>query len=93
MSAVQAKDRVIAGVISEYECGDNCYLMITDASGKAHSALCAAPLCQPWNEQAEMPARFKGKPVRATVGKGQQYDGEGHAMGAMDAFKKIDLVK
>lgn len=92
-SAAQARDPVIEGVISAYDCGDNCYLTITDASGRAHGALCTAPLCRTWNEKAEMPTRFKGRKVRATVGTAPQYDGAGHVMGKMEAFKKIDLLK
>ena len=88
-----AKDKIIEGIISEYECGDNCYLTIIDAGGKEHIGLCTASLCQKWNEKVEMPAKFKGKKVRITVGKGLQYDAGGNVMGEMDAFKKIDLLK
>lgn len=86
-----AKDKIIEGIISEYRCGDNCYLTIIDAGGKKHSGLCTASLCQKWNENVEMPAKFKGQKARIIVGKGVQYDGGGDVIGEMDAFEKIDL--
>jgi len=85
--------QIVKGVISDYGCGDNCYLTITDVGGKEISGLCTAPLCQQWNENAEMPAKFKGKKVIVTVGKGLQYDGEGNVMGETESFEKIDLLK
>ncbi|MBB1073094.1 hypothetical protein HUU62_01525 [Rhodoferax sp. 4810] len=87
-----AKDRIIEGVISEYECGDNCYLTIIKSNGKEHTGLCTAALCQKWNENAEMPVKFKGQKVRITVGKEFQYDGSGNVAGEpMDSFDKIIL--
>lgn len=92
-TVVSAKEKIIEGLISEYECGDNCYLTIKDAEGKEHIGLCAAPLCRKWNESAEMPIEFKGRKVRITVGKGLQYDGEGNIAGETDSFEKIDRLK
>lgn len=89
----QSAKQIVKGVISDYGCGDNCYLTITTAGGKEISGLCTAPLCQQWNEKAEMPAEFKGKKVIVTVGKGFQYDGEGNVMGEMESFEKIDMLK
>jgi hypothetical protein len=85
--------RIIEGTISEYSCGDNCYLTITDKKGKKHEGLCTAPLCSAWNDKTEMPKSYKGKRVKVTVGKGTQYDGAGNVMGKMDAFIKIQLLK
>ncbi|UOG90940.1 MAG: SH3 domain-containing protein [Candidatus Thiothrix sulfatifontis] len=85
--------KTLVGVIASYECGDNCYLTITDKQGVPHSGLCSAPLCDAWNEVAEMPAKFKNKKVKATVGTGTQYDGSGNVMGEMDAFETLTLLK
>ncbi|OQX02293.1 MAG: hypothetical protein BWK73_43245 [Thiothrix lacustris] len=88
-----AKTRTLEGVITSYECGDNCYLTITDKQGTEHSGLCTAPLCEAWNEMAEMPANFQNKRVKASVGTGTQQDGSGNVMGEMDAFEVITLLK
>jgi hypothetical protein len=85
--------KTMEGTISKFECGDNCYLTITDAKQKEHTGLCLAPLCTAWTEQQKMPRTFKGKRVRVVIGKGKQYDDEGHVMGTMDAFTKIEILK
>ncbi|WP_051543447.1 SH3 domain-containing protein [Thiothrix lacustris] len=93
-SKAKAAGKTLEGTITAYECGDNCYLTITDKQGVEHSGLCSAPLCDAWNEVAEMPAKFKNKKVKASVGTGTQYDGSGTtAMGEMDAFEAITLLK
>lgn len=88
-----AAGNVLEGTISEYMCGDNCYLTIIDKQGEEHAGLCGAALCEKWNEAGDMPIQFKGLTVRVTVGKGYQYDGEGNVMDEMDEFKKVDLLK
>jgi uncharacterized protein len=88
-----ATDKTLDGVITSFECGDNCYLTITDKQGEQHSGLCSAPLCDAWNMASEMPAKFKNQKVTATVGTGTQYDGGGNVMGEMDAFAAITLLK
>ena len=85
--------KVIEGTISRYECADNCYLIITDKKGKEHTGLCRATFCNASWAWKTMPARYKGKRVRVTVGKGTQYDGAGNVMGKMDAFIKIKFLK
>src|SRR5436305_15171376 len=70
--------KTMEGTISKFECGDNCYLTITDSKRKEHTGLCLAPLCNAWTEQQKMPARLKGKRVRVVIGKGKQYDDAGH---------------
>jgi|CXWL01.1.fsa_nt_gi hypothetical protein len=84
--------RTIAGTISGFECGDNCYLTITDDKGKVHSGLCAARACDAWNDETVMPEGYKGKRVKVTVGRGTQYDGSGRVAGKMDAFTKIQFL-
>jgi len=85
--------KTLEGVIGSYECGDNCYLTIIDKQGDAHSGLCTAPLCDAWNEVAEMPANFKNKKVKVGISIGKQYDAAGNVMGEMDAFETITLLK
>src|SRR5262249_6688866 len=95
MAAAQAapKSRVVEGTITHYECGDNCYLTIRDSNRRDHVGLCTAPLCQSWNQNAKIPNRFIGKPVKVTVGRGKQVDGEGTTvMGTFDAFNHIELL-
>jgi hypothetical protein len=81
--------RVIVGTISDYECGDNCYLTIVDSKGKKHHGLCAAAVCNAWNDVTSMPRRFIGMKVRATVGKRNRYDGGGDVVDRYDAFTTI----
>jgi hypothetical protein len=94
---IQAQKRKVAktmeGTISKFECGDNCYLTITDAKGKEHTGLCLASICNAWTSLQTMPGSFKGKRVRVVIGKGKQYDGEGTVMGTHDAFTKIHVLK
>jgi hypothetical protein len=86
--------KTIEGTISGYECGDNCYLTITDQKGKEHTGLCTAhPLCTRWNAEVMMPDSYKGKRVKVTIGKGTQLDGSGNVMGPMDAFTRIQFLK
>lgn len=84
---------IIEGTISGYDCGDNCYLTITDKKGKDHTGLCSAPLCSKWNEQGAMPDRYKGKRVKVTVSRGTRFDGEGHAVDTFESFTRIQLLK
>lgn len=84
-------EKIIEGVITRYQCGDNCYLTVIDKYGKRHTGLCAVSPCTQWNN-AEMPAAYKGRRVKITVGKGRQFDGAGNVMGTFAAFKKVQLV-
>ncbi|MBK1642869.1 hypothetical protein CKO12_13520 [Chromatium okenii] len=98
-TAANAKDQVIEGVISEYICGDRCGLTIVDAQGGEHNALCAAPLCEKFDE-SDM-SKFKGRKVKATIGSvemcvdGQSVGLEESCQGSdkMVAFTKIILLK
>ena len=84
-----AAPKTLKGKIARYECGDNCYLIITDKAGAEHTGLCSAPECDPWNEVAEMPQKFVGRKVTVTIETGQQTDAEGNVMGEMDAYTTI----
>jgi uncharacterized protein len=90
---VKTDGRILEGVIESYDCGDNCYLTITDAQGEDHAGLCTAPLCQDWNANTEMPASFKNRKVKVTIGTGKQIDASGNVMGEMDSFDDITLLK
>ena len=57
----------LEGKISGYECGDNCYLTVTDADGEEHIGLCTATLCENWNAETAMPDSFKGTQVRVVT--------------------------
>ncbi len=85
--------RIIEGTISDFECGDNCYLTITDNRGKERIGLCLASLCNSWTALQVMPARYKGKRVKVTIGKGTQFDGGDNVIGRMDAFTNIQFTE
>jgi hypothetical protein len=81
----------VEGRIVAFECGDNCYLRITTDAGKEIHALCAVGPCADWAEKAEMPAKFVGRPVNGTLGRGERYDGAGNKMGGFPAFETLKL--
>jgi hypothetical protein len=85
--------KTTSGVITAYECGDNCYLTIKTKAGKTITALCAAAGCRAWNEQAAMPKKLIGRSVNVTIGTGQQFDGSGNPMGDFPAFTKVVMGK
>ena len=85
--------KTLTGEISAYDCGDNCYLTVTDSKSQEHIGLCTAATCDTWNENASMPANYLHKKVQVTVGKGTQVDGAGNTMGEMDAFDMITFLK
>ncbi|QLQ32225.1 MAG: hypothetical protein HZT40_12220 [Candidatus Thiothrix singaporensis] len=59
--AESSPPRSLTGTITGFECGDNCYLSIRDQQGADHTGLCAAPLCDDWNNAAAIPDSLKGK--------------------------------
>lgn len=87
--------KILVGMISGFECGDNCYLTIVDKQGKEHYALCSDDrLCEKlMTATGDNLGGYKGKKVKVTVSTGQQVDGSGTVMGTMDAFVKIQLLK
>jgi uncharacterized protein len=84
--------KTLSGEITSYDCGDNCYLTVTDSKGDEHIGLCTASTCDAWNENAAMPDNFLHKKVKVTLGKGTQVDAAGNAMGDMDAFDVISFL-
>src|SRR4029453_15297780 len=87
------KPRTIEGRITDYDCGDNCYLTITDSKGAKNTGLCEAPQCDAWRGRGRMPSNQKGKSVRVTVRRGAQRNAEGEIMDYMDAFTRIEYSK
>lgn len=84
--------RTLEGTIVEHSCGDNCYLTIALPGGERRTGLCAAPLCQAWNTNDEMPGHYVHRPVRVTIEVGSQHDGNHELIGEMDAFAVIELL-
>jgi hypothetical protein len=41
-------DSTIEGTLFSFDCGDSCYLTITDVAGSERTALCVATLCDEW---------------------------------------------
>jgi hypothetical protein len=87
-----AKDQLIEGSIHRYECGDNCYLTIKDASNREHVGLCAAPECRSWNESGEMPKNYIGEKVIVKTGKGVQVNGNGDKVQPFMSFTRITFL-
>jgi hypothetical protein len=90
-AAFAAGGAMVEGTIRKFECGDNCYLTIVDASGKERTGLCVARQCREWNDKAAMPRAMIGRKVRIVTGVGKQYDSEGVVRGRMTSFEKIDF--
>lgn len=86
------KPRTFEGTITSYECGDNCYLTITDLQGQEQTGLCGASICELWGENESSFSRYQGKKVRITVDNGQRVDGEGEVIDEMDAYVKIEAL-
>jgi hypothetical protein len=87
--------KTLVGTITRFECGDNCYLTITDSKGQEHTGLCHDDtVCEKLMMASdEKLGSYKGKKVKVSVGIGNQVDGSGTVMDTMDAFTKIQLLK
>lgn len=81
----------VTSTIVNYECGDNCYLILALPGGAELAGLCVAEACQPWNEEAAMPPELLGASVTVELGEGVQYDGAGTEMGSFLAFTTVTL--
>ena len=96
-STLYAQEKqTLVGKITTFEGADNFYLTIVDKKGKAHQGLCRdMNICEKLATSLDDPnlAGYKGKKVKVTVSKGDQYDAEGNVFGTMDAFEKIELLK
>jgi hypothetical protein len=92
--AASAKDapKTLSGVITKFECGDNCYLTIRTKTGE-ETGLCEAKQCVPWFENQSMPKKFIGKRVTVTTGIGKQFDGNYDVVGHTTSFKTMTFEK
>jgi hypothetical protein len=86
--ALATGKRAVVGTIKSHECGDFCHLIVVDARGKKHDALCGAPLC---SKIEKTPKRFVGRKVRATITKDMPVDNDG-TIEHVDVFTKIELL-
>lgn len=84
--------KTLTGVITKFECGDNCYLTIRTKTGE-ETGLCEAKQCVPWFENQAMPKKFIGKRVTVTTGIGKQFDGNYDVVGHTTSFKTMTFVK
>jgi hypothetical protein len=75
--------------IKSFECGDNCYLTITNDKGSDETGLCTAEVCQEWNTNSAMPDEMVGRTIEVKMGVGKQYDSAGNLMGESPSFEKI----
>ena len=93
--AKKTASKTLVGTISDFQCGDNCYLTIVDNKGYQHTALCATDaLCEKlMTASGDNLGGYKGKKVKVTIGQGKQLDGSGTVMDTMDEFVKIQLIK
>ena len=68
--------------LSGFECGDNCYLELTEAvEGAApRKVLCAARLCANWQVEGRLPPRLRNTAAKAKFGRANQVDGAGNVM-------------
>ncbi|HEV7274894.1 MAG TPA: hypothetical protein VGN80_01250 [Devosiaceae bacterium] len=86
----QGEDKVgIDGVISDFHCGDNCYLVLDTAGGKELIALCTAPQCESWIVNGAIPPEVIGARVNVRVEEGLQFDSGGNVMAAFPAIANI----
>jgi hypothetical protein len=91
--AARSADASVSGTISDFECGDNCYLTIRTGDGEDLTGLCVAETCEPWFVEQAIPQELIGKPVTVTVGEGQQVDASGTVMGDFPAFTTVVVAE
>ena len=80
---------LVSGKITKFECGDNCYLIITPKHGKDIVGLCVADICAPWNAATKIPKSMIGRRVTVTIGVGKQIDGNGDVVGDFPSFTSV----
>ena len=81
----------LLAIILAFVCSDNCYLIVHTDSDEQVTALCAAPIFEPWIEAGEMPRRYVGQRASVTIGEGEQLDGNGNAVRPFPAFVRIEI--
>ena len=85
-------DAVVDGKIVSFDCGDNCYLTIATKDGQ-EVGLCVAPECDPWNADTVIPKALIGKSVKATIGIGERYMGDGSFVDHALSFRRVAIKK
>lgn len=91
--ADDGNDVWLSGVIKTFECGDNCYLTITQSDGQEETGLCVATTCKLWWENQRMPSNFVGKPVKVKLGVRWKVDGNYDRVGYGFSFEEVQLVQ
>lgn len=78
--------------LNGFECGDNCYLELTEGiEGAApRKVLCTAKLCANWQGEGRLPPRLRNTGAKAKFGKANQVDGAGNVM-ARNVEAVVDL--
>lgn len=78
--------------LNSFECGDNCYLELTEGiEGAApRKVLCTARQCADWHAAGRLPARLRNAGARVKFGRANQVDGSGTVM-ARGVEAVIDL--
>ena len=68
--------------LNGFECGDNCYLELTDAMEGAapRRVLCTARLCADWQSDGRLPVALRNRGVMAKFGRADQVDSTGTVM-------------
>ena len=68
--------------LNSFECGDNCYLELTEGiEGAApRKVLCTARQCADWHAAGRLPARLRNSGARVKFGRANQVDGSGTVM-------------
>lgn len=68
--------------LNSFECGDNCYLELTEGiEGAApRTVLCTARQCADWQAAGRLPARLRNAGARVKFGRANQVDGSGTVM-------------
>lgn len=93
-NSADSQEITVEGVVTNYLCGDNCYLTIKDNKGLEATGLCTAELCGKYNwKDAEM-KKLQGKRaiVRLKKDTGIQYDGNGDPVSKMHEITKLIIL-
>ena len=78
------------GILSSYQCGDNCWLTIT-IENKEKSFLCAAKECTDFDE-ATFKDNYSGKKVQLKISKDDVVDGSGKKQGESESVTSIEFI-
>jgi len=79
----------LSGAIKSFECGDNCWLTITQPDGQEETGMCVAKTCVPCWENQTMPTTFVGKNVQVKLGVRWKVDGNYERNGYAISFEEV----